>query len=128
MARILVIDDDPAVCATIEAVLAHAGHAATVAKDGRAGIAACQAGAFDVVMVDLFMPGMEGLETIRALRAQAPQMPILAMSGFMARQDQPAPDYLSMANKLGATTTLAKPFRPQQLLRAVETCLTARGG
>jgi CheY-like chemotaxis protein len=126
MARVLVIDDDPAVCATIEAVLANAGHEVTSAKDGRAGTAAFDAGAFDLVILDLFMPGMDGLETIRTLRARTPKIPILAMSGIMARQAA-SPDYLKMANKLGATATLAKPFRPQQLLRAVETCQGRQG-
>src|SRR5215510_9566013 len=110
MARILVIDDDPAVCATVEAVLARAGHAITLAKDGHAGTAAFAAGAFDLVILDLFMPGMDGIETIRTLRARTPQLPILAMSGMMTRQTA-SPNYLDMANKLGASATLAKPFR-----------------
>jgi CheY-like chemotaxis protein len=126
MARILVIDDEPTVCAAIEMVLVRAGHEVTTAHEGGAGIAAFAAGAFDLVLVDLFMPGIEGLETIRLLRERRPEVPIVAMSGFMAREERPSPDYLNMANKLGANATLAKPFRPQQLLRAVETCLSAR--
>src|SRR3954454_4140237 len=126
MARILVIDDEPKVCAAIEAVLTRAGHAVTAAQEGGAGIAAFAADTFDLVLLDLFMPGVEGLETIRLLRERKPEIPIVAMSGFMAREERPSPDYLTMANKLGANGTLAKPFRPKELLDAVAACLADR--
>src|SRR5689334_14152892 len=105
MARILVIDDEPTVCAAIDVVLTRAGHRVTAAQDGGAGIDAFQDGAFDLVLLDLFMPGVEGLETIRRLRERAGNVPIVAMSGYMAREAHPSPNYLTMANKLGATAT-----------------------
>jgi CheY-like chemotaxis protein len=78
-----------------------------------------------VIIVDIFMPGMDGLETIRVFKKSAPEVPVIAMSGFMFRDSaKPAPNFLSMATKLGAAYSLAKPFRPKDLLRAVEYCLT----
>jgi len=123
MARILVIDDEPGVRAAMEVLLTTAGHAVTLAKDGREGVAKSGAGTFDLVIVDLFMPGTDGIETIRALRMNVADLPILAISGYAARGTFKSPDYLDIATKLGASSSLAKPFRPQQLLDAVEACL-----
>jgi CheY-like chemotaxis protein len=68
---------------------------------------------------------MDGLETIRLFNTHAPEVPVIAISGFMFRDSsKPAPNFLSMATKLGAAYSLAKPFRPKDLLRAVTYCLT----
>jgi DNA-binding response OmpR family regulator len=128
MSRVLVVDDDKAVRTAIKTVLEHQGFDVTVAEDGRSGISAVQAGEYDVVIVDIFMPGMDGLETIRAFNKHSPSVPVIAISGFLFRDSaQPAPDFLSMATKLGAAYSLHKPFRPKELLRVVEACLIDRG-
>jgi CheY-like chemotaxis protein len=125
MSRVLVVDDDKAVRNAIKTVLEHQGYDVVLAEDGRSGIAAVQENSFDVVIVDIFMPGMDGLETIRAFNKHAPTVPVIAISGFLFRHSaQPAPDFLTMATKLGAAYSLPKPFRPKDLLRVVETCLT----
>lgn len=125
MTRILVVDDDKAVRTAIKTILEHNGFDVVVVEDGRAGVAAVQDKPFDVIIVDIFMPGMDGLETIRLFHNHAPEVPVIAISGFMFRDSaKPAPNFLSMATKLGAAYSLAKPFRPKDLLRAVEYCLT----
>jgi CheY-like chemotaxis protein len=125
MHRILVIDDDKSVGTAIRTVLEHDGYEVALVHDGRGGIAAAEPGQFDVVIVDIFMPGMDGLETIRHILHQAPLIPIIAISGFTFRGPSDAtPDFLRMAAKLGATHTLQKPFRPNDLLNAVESCLS----
>jgi CheY-like chemotaxis protein len=126
MPRILVVDDDKSVRIATQMLLEHDGYEVAVAESGRAGIAALGAGAFDVVIVDIFMPGMDGLETIKAFHHHAPEVPIIAMSGFMFRNTSTtanAPDFLSMSTKLGAAYSLHKPFRPRELLKAIEGCL-----
>jgi CheY-like chemotaxis protein len=124
MSRVLVVDDDKAVRNAIKTVLEHQGFDVVLAEDGRSGIAAVQGHSFDVVIVDIFMPGMDGLETIRAFNKHAPSVPVIAISGFLFRHSaQPAPDFLTMATKLGAAYSLHKPFRPKDLLRVVEACL-----
>src|SRR5919201_1813683 len=113
MSRILVVDDDTAVRAAIRTVLEHDGHEVTLAANGRAGVAAAEAQAFDIVICDIFMPGMDGIETIHAFHKINPQIPVIGMSGFMFRDGQsPAPDYLTLSTKLGAAYSLRKPFRP----------------
>ena len=124
MSRGLVVDDDNAVRTAIKTVLEHNGFDVVVAEDGRSGIAEVQGHSFDVVIVDIFMPGMDGLETIRAFNKHAPTVPVIAISGFLFRDSaKPAPDFLQMATKLGAAYSLHKPFRPRDLLRVVEACL-----
>jgi DNA-binding response OmpR family regulator len=128
MSRVLVVDDDKAVRTAIKTVLEHNGFDVVVAADGRSGIAEVQGHNFDVVIVDIFMPGMDGLETIRAFNKHAPTVPVIAISGFLFRDSaKPAPDFLSMATKLGAAYSLHKPFRPRDLLRVVEACLSDHG-
>src|SRR5215510_10100224 len=121
MSRILVVDDDTAIRTVIKTVLEHEGFDVVLAEDGRSGIAAIQTDQFDVVIMDIFMPGMDGLETIRLFNRYAPAVPVIAISGFLFRDSSgPAPDFLSMATKLGAAYSLHKPFRPRDLLRVVE--------
>ena len=125
MARILVVDDDTAVRGAIKMVLEQDGHDVTLAANGRAGVAAIEDGTFDLVICDIFMPGMDGVETIHAFHRHNPRMPVIAMSGFMFRDGQsPAPDYPGLSTRLGAAYSLRKPFRPHELLKAVQQCMT----
>ncbi|HTZ01552.1 MAG TPA: response regulator [Xanthobacteraceae bacterium] len=124
MARILLVDDDRAIRTTVELLLRRAGHWVVVATDGRDGLAKVAAETFDLLIVDIFMPGMDGLETMQAVHRQQPALPVIVMSGLVFRSaSAPAPDFLAMASKLGAVTSLRKPFRPHELMRAVEDCL-----
>jgi CheY-like chemotaxis protein len=128
MSRILVVDDDLAVRDAIKMVLENDGHEVVLAANGRAGIVAAEDGGFDIVICDIFMPGMDGIETMRVFRQSNPQMPVIAMSGFTFGDGRsPAPDYLSLATKLGASYSLRKPFRPHELLKAVRECTRTDG-
>jgi CheY-like chemotaxis protein len=129
MLRILVVDDDTAVRSAIKIVLEQDGHEVILASNGKAGIAAADEERFDLVICDIFMPGMDGIETINTFHKNNPQMPVIAMSGFTFRDSQhPAPDYLSLSTKLGAAYSLRKPFRPNELLKAVRECSGAGAG
>jgi CheY-like chemotaxis protein len=124
MARILVIDDDDLVLASLRVQLEAKDHVVVTADCGRAAIAMVGEGAFDVVICDVFMPEMDGFETIRAIHERDPDVPVIVISGFTFRDTGvPAPDFLSMATELGAACSLRKPFRPGELLRAVDACL-----
>jgi DNA-binding NtrC family response regulator len=123
MTRVLVIDDDRSVGSAIEMLLARQGFDTSLTADSHAGVQALEATKFDVVMIDIFMPGIDGLETIKNVRDRMPTVPIVAMSGFRFRNSMSsAPDFLGMAAKLGATCCLRKPFTPQQLMVALNSC------
>lgn len=124
MANILIVDDDPAVQLTIRLILERAGHHVTLAGDGCRALAQFEASQFDLLFLDIFMPGMDGLETMRHIRALAPAIPIIVISGRSITPDAyTEPDFLKMATKLGAVASLQKPFRPDALLAAVDGCL-----
>ncbi|SDO32115.1 response regulator [Afipia sp. GAS231] len=128
MARILVVDDEVAVQSTIRLLLERAGHGVVTAGDGRKGLSLCEAGDFDLLFLDIFMPGMDGFETMRMVRQRHPRMPIIVISGRpISVEPDSAPDFLTMATKLGAVSSLQKPFKPAELLAAVANCLQAAG-
>jgi DNA-binding response OmpR family regulator len=118
--RILVIDDDANVSKAIQAILSRRQFETVIASRAHAGIHAFQAFGFDVVMVDLFMPGMNGFDTIARIRSES-AVPIIAMSGFRLRNSLDADhEYLDTAILRGATISLRKPFSPPQLIAAID--------
>jgi CheY-like chemotaxis protein len=127
LAKILVVDDDPAVQMTIRLLLERAGHSVTVAGDGQKGLSACESEEFDLLFLDIFMPGMDGIETMRHIHRRRPGVPIIVISGRPLEPEATRePDFLAMAIKLGAVSSLPKPFKPSVLLETVERCLNAR--
>jgi CheY-like chemotaxis protein len=124
MPLILVIDDDQSVRTAVHGLLEHRGVDVLVADSGASGIRHLQTSAIDVAIVDVLMPDMDGLEVIRTLSRRTPRVPVIAMSGFLTHDlHGAAPDFLRMAGRLGAAFCLRKPFRPGELVAAIEACL-----
>lgn len=124
MTRVLVVDDDPMVCMAIEISLERHGFEVLIADGGDTGLRALEGAGFDLMIVDIFMPHMRGFESIRIFHERAPQIPLIAMSGYaFANLDSPAPDFLRMALELGAARCLRKPFTPMALLTVINECL-----
>jgi len=112
------------VCVAIEICLQRKGFEVTVADGGEAGVRVLESSTFDVMLIDIFMPHMRGFESIRLFHERAPEIPLIAMSGYaFAAVDTPSPDFLRMTLELGATLCLRKPFTPNALLAAVNECL-----
>jgi CheY-like chemotaxis protein len=116
MARILVVDDEESVRASIAALLREGGHSVTLAEDGEDACLKFQPYRYDLVITDIVMPRREGIETMRELRRHEPTIRILAMSGS-GYADQGF--YLKAALALGADATLQKPFSDRELLDTV---------
>jgi CheY-like chemotaxis protein len=119
-----IVDDDSAVQATIRLLPERAGHSA--AGDGRKGLALFEAEEFDLLFLDIFMPGMYGLETMRLAHRQRPLTPIIVISGnpltWDSRSGSGFPGHGHQARRV---TSLQKPFMPAVLLTAVDDCLAA---
>jgi CheY-like chemotaxis protein len=128
MARILVVDDQVSVRAAIRALLESKGHTVVVAEGGHKAARAIEAFAFDVVLVDIIMPGLDGLDSIKLFRDSAPAVPIIAMSGYAFHGGSSDLDFFHMATDLGAVCCLQKPFKPKDLMDAIDTCLASRSG
>ncbi len=102
-------------------VLKRGSHTVALADSGRKGLQLLQSGQFDLLVVDLFMPDMDGLEIVGHVKKSRTDLPIIVISGHYTGSG-PAPDFLDMATKLGAVYSLQKPFRPAELLDAVNRC------
>jgi DNA-binding response OmpR family regulator len=124
--QMLVVEDDPSVGAAIQTILIRQGYNTVHAPDAGIGMEVFESSRFDLVIIDIFLPGESGLKTIARFRQRAPMVPILAMSGFRFRDSMhPGLDFLGMAAEAGAAVCLRKPFSPSQLLAAVRASLDA---
>ena len=118
VARILVIDDAPAVRELLEQMLRLAAHDVLLAANGKEGIDQLRHHPVELVITDLFMPEKEGLETIQELQSDFPNIPIIAMSG-----EPGMPSLLGIAKRFGALKTIEKPFERAEMMAAVEEAL-----
>jgi two-component system cell cycle sensor histidine kinase/response regulator CckA len=86
--KVLLVEDEDMVRAVAERALTRAGYEVTACANGEEGLAAITEGttAFDIVVSDVVMPGMDGPAMVRAIRARLPQMPVLFMSGYAEEQ------------------------------------------
>lgn len=117
MATILVIDDEAAMRRMIGRILTGAGHRVVEAADGFVAVEEFKREAPDIIIVDMLMPERDGLETIMKIRAIRADVGIIAISGGGIVE----PDfYLNLADKFGAHQHLAKPFKPKEMIEAVE--------
>jgi DNA-binding response OmpR family regulator len=118
MPRILVVDDQADVRRMISIVLRVNGFDITEAASGAAGLKEFENSRFDLVIVDIFLQGTNGLDVIRVMRERIPDLPAVAISGMTT------PDVVSGSPDLANIVCLQKPFRPNELVRAIE---AARG-
>ena len=115
----LLIDDDARLAAMVGEYLGQHGIDVKVAGDGKRGIAALRGGRFDVVLLDVMLPGWDGFETCRRIRAE-PDIAGLPILMLTARGDDT--DRI-VGLELGADDYLPKPFNPRELLARIRAVL-----
>jgi len=120
LTRVLVIDDQPHVRATISLALQAKGFQVVGAEGGAEGLKEFDGSHFDLAIVDIFMPGMDGAKIIKMLRERAPALPIVAISGVALKASgKTALDFITMSPQLANVVCLQKPFRTPALLEAI---------
>jgi two-component system alkaline phosphatase synthesis response regulator PhoP len=119
--RILVVEDEPALALTLSDRLRSEGHEVAVENDGDAAFEAARVGSFDLVMLDLALPGRSGLDVCRDLRREGVDTPILMLTARAELTDK------VVGLKLGADDYLTKPFEMMELLARVEALLRRSG-
>ena len=117
MAAILVIDDDRFYLSLIRRILEDAGHQVQETTTGPEGISLYRERKPDVVITDIFMPGMDGNEVIRQLRSMDRDVVIIAVSAGGAFYDI---DFLETARKLGANAVLRKLDPKERILSEIK--------
>jgi len=108
--NVLVVDDEPALRKTIRASLAASGFAVEEAGTGGEAVGAVQRRPFDLVLLDVNMPGMSGVEACRQIRALAPRTGIIMVTVRDAEDDK------VRALEAGADDYVTKPFRFRELI------------
>jgi CheY-like chemotaxis protein len=119
--KVLVVDDHAINRETLKILLEPIGVAPMLAENGEAALAALEAQPFDLVLMDINMPGVDGRETTRRLRAAAgvnQRIPVIAVSGADTPREWKA------CAEAGMTSHVAKPIRPQRLYEAISAALT----
>jgi DNA-binding response OmpR family regulator len=114
MPRILVIDDQPDVRAMISIVLRVNHFEIVEAGSAEAALKLFEESKFDLVIVDIFLQGSSGFDLIAAMRERVPDLPVVAISGMTTL------DVVAEWPELSGVVGLQKPFRPNQLVAAIE--------
>lgn len=116
MPAILMIDDDTGLCELVAEYLALDGYQFTAAHDGKQGLAMAQSGDYQLILLDIMLPGMDGLSVLKELRGGR-YCPVLMLT---ARGDDV--DRI-VGLELGADDYLAKPFNPRELVARIKAIL-----
>ena len=122
MAKILVIEDMPSVLMSLHKNLAGSGHEVTSATEGITGLRLIGETLFDLVVTDIWMPGLNGIDVISRGRALRPGTRFLAITG--GDPEGRAPAGISGGKDFGADGVLFKPFLYAVLLASVASLLS----
>jgi nitrogen regulation protein NR(I) len=119
LAAILIVDDDPQLRQSFDKLLSQEGHSVKIAASGEAGIAMVRAHQFDLLIMDVRMPGMSGLEAFKAVRKIEPKLPVIIMTAFGTTETA------IEATKMGAFDYVLKPFEIPEILVLIEQAIEA---
>jgi excisionase family DNA binding protein len=115
--RILVVDDEPSIRDLLAKTLALAEYDVDVAADGRSALERMRHEAYDLLIADLKMPGIDGLSVIREAKRYKANLPVIIITGYSTESAA------IEAVNLGVTGYLTKPFRVPQVLAAAAKAL-----
>lgn len=115
--RILLVEDEPGLVLTLSDLLSSEGYTVESATDGLSGLSRALSGQFDLVLLDVMLPGKNGFDVCRELRQQGKDVAVLMLTAKTQVVDR------VVGLKLGADDYLAKPFEPSELLARIEALL-----
>lgn len=119
MASILIVDDDHQLRQSFEKILRQEGYSVTTASTGEAGIGLVRSTAFDLVIMDVRLPGMNGLEAFRIMKSYDAKLPVIIMTAFGTTETA------IEATKAGAFDYVLKPFDIPEVLGLIRQALEA---
>lgn len=120
--RLLVVDDDDNLRSMLSAALRHHGFAMSLAADGREALDVLSRTTFDLVMLDVMMPGLDGFDVCRRMRADRNMTPVL----FLTARDETRDKVKGL--RLGADDYVEKPFSLDELVARIEAILRRSAG
>jgi len=107
--RTLIVDDERSIREGLAKTLRRMGHEADVCSDGASALDCFRQGDYDLVFLDLKMPGLDGMEVLARMRELDPEVIVVIITGY------PSIDNVLKAFRLGAYDYLPKPFSPQEV-------------
>lgn len=122
-ARILVVDDSQSMRSLIRAALAEEGYDVSESENGEQALAAFQAATPDLVITDIYMPGMDGLSLVRGIRA----IPACRFLPILVLTTEGGEAMKQRGRAAGASGWIVKPFQAEQLREVVGRLLRPRG-
>ena len=122
MARILIIDGDPAIGDSLKRILSSEGHEVQSVTDSQEGVDLIKGQEIDLAIVEIFMPQKSGLEIIQEVSKSKPAVRLIAMTAFGGQDDI---DMASFAERYGAIRSIEKPFDTKDVLTKVAEALQA---
>lgn len=117
---ILIVDDEASIRKSLEGVLSDEGYSCALADDGADALSRLQSIRPSLVLLDIWMPGMDGIETLRRMKAAQPETPVIMMSGHATISTA------IKATKVGASDFIEKPLELDLVLNAIRRALGAR--
>ena len=108
--KIMVVDDEAGILRVLDRTLRKAGYSVRGIISPREVVPLLQKEEFDLVLLDMVMPGVDGLELLRAVRQAAPRIPVILMTGYAS------PDMIASTMGAGAQSFMAEPFAPEELI------------
>jgi two-component system, OmpR family, KDP operon response regulator KdpE len=115
--RVLVVDDEPAIRRALRPPLVELGFQVTEASRGEEALQVLRSNTYDVVLLDINMPGIGGIETLRRIRGFAPRLPVLMLT--VRDQEEDKVEALDM----GADDYVTKPFSTRELVARIRTAV-----
>jgi DNA-binding response OmpR family regulator len=120
--KILVVDDDPGMLDTLMDVLSATGYETSVAASGNAALEMAQAGRFDLVLMDVQMPGLNGVQVLHALRVLDPTIVVIMMTAYTGDE------LVAESQRTTGFSVLSKPLDLDQVLPIVKSIVSSRAG
>ena len=114
--RILIVEDEAKLARFVELELTHEGYAVDKAADGREGLARMESGEYDLVLLDIMLPGLNGLEVLRRARRTV-ETPVIMLTARDTVMDKVT------GLDMGAEDYITKPFEIEELLARIRVCL-----
>jgi two-component system nitrogen regulation response regulator NtrX len=115
--QILIVDDERAICDSLKGILGDEGYEVATAGDGESALKLAESEGPDLVLLDIWMPGLDGLEVLARLKERQPALPVVMISGHGTVETA------VRATKLGAFDFIEKPLDMDKILLSVRNAL-----